>query len=87
MTLNTYTGEQALVLLMMGKLRINSSMSKSDCTMKSLNLKMKKMSDPLLALIVCTGLTSAISVVSRMSTIPTVTTIRSLIPHTFTPVK
>ena len=55
--------------------------------MQSFNLKMKKSSNALLDLIVWTRVTSYISVVSLMSTIPTVMVMRSLVPHISTPVK
>ena len=55
--------------------------------MQSLKLNIKKRSNKLLDLIVWTVATRYILVVSPVSTVPTVTTIRSLVPHTLTPVK
>ena len=55
--------------------------------MQSLNLNMKNSYDALLALIVCTGVTRSISVFSSIDNVPTVMTMRYLVPHTLTHVK
>ena len=75
------------MLMMMGKLRIESSVSNNYCTVQILNLKMRKRCNNLLSLIVWTRVTRSISVVSLMSNVPTAIMMKDMVPHTLTPMK